>query len=275
MHLYAVGDSRLNRVAAFNNHLNPFCRFCIEDHGLQDLCLKNRTLVCEKVFRNRTTQSVTCFAGLWACGLPVVVGGELVATLFLSGFSTQKSMRAMLDRTRKILLQMNVKFDSKALKSTYLKTPVFTPEQFKAMLEMLAVSCKNLAEFSNRRLVRAIKSEKPAIQKAKHYIQEHFRQPLTMEEVSIHAGLSATYFSKLFKKETSMPFPEYVNRVRIEQVKGLLLSGETSIHASAIEAGFESISHFNRVFRKYEGKSPADYRKEVRKGILKNPEPAL
>lgn len=180
-------------------------------------------------------------------------------------------MREALERTRKVLLQMNVKFDPGTLENTYLKTPVFTPEQFKAMLDMLAVSCGNLAEFSNRRLVSAINYEKPVILKAKHYIQEHSGNPLTMEEVADHVALSPTYFSKLFKKETGMPFPEYVNRVRLERVKGLLLAGKSSIQANAHEAGFESISHFNRIFRKYVGKSPADYRADMLQGVLKTP----
>jgi AraC-like DNA-binding protein len=62
-----------------------------------------------------------------------------------------------------------------------------------------------------------------------------------------------------------MTFTEYLSRVRIEKAKSLLGNASARITEAASEAGFESIPHFNRVFRKYAGVCPTQYRASLRK----------
>ena len=265
--LFGLHDSRQKQAAGLKDHLNPFCRLCIESPEIQKLCLKGRDHLCEKVSRSGQPEKALCFAGLWDCAIPVVAGGKPVATLFLSGFSTEENLKPVFGRTEKFLEKMGVELPPVEAKAAYLGSRVLSESQFKAVQAMLSVSSGNLAEFANRRLIQAIGNEGPGIIRAKQYVRDNATKVITMEEVSRVAGLSLTYFSKVFKKETGMPFPEFVNRVRLDKVKGLLLSREKSINESAFEAGFESISHFNRVFKKYEGRSPISFRKELRTEI--------
>ena len=191
-----------------------------------------------------------------------------MAALFLSGFSTAASLKSNFERMQKFLKQSGFSFSQPGVEEAYMGSRVLSEVQFKGVLEMLSVSSGNLAEFANRRLIQVAEDENPNVLRAKQYILDHATGVITLEEVARVAGHSLTYFSKVFKKETGMHFPEYVNRVRLEKVKGLLVSREKSINESAFEAGFESISHFNRVFKKYEGTSPLLYRKELRDGLL-------
>jgi len=262
--LFGLHDVRQKRAVGLKNHRNPFCQLCIQTPEIQQLCLKGRDRLCEKVARSGQSEKALCFAGLWDCAIPVVAGGKPVATLFLSGFSTEENLKITFTRTRKGLEKLGLKLPWAGAETAYLGSPVLSAGQFKAVQEMLSVSSGNLAEFANRRLIQATGGESPGVIRAKHYVRDHATEVITMEEVARVAGLSLTYFSKIFKKETGLPFPEYVNRVRLEKVKGLLLSKEKSINELAFEAGFESISHFNRVFKKYEGTSPILFRKELR-----------
>ena len=240
----------------------------METDGVQNLCLKGREQLCEKVARSGKLERSLCFAGLWDCAIPILAGGKPVASLFLSGFSTAESLKPNFQRMQKFLEKSGLGFSGQGVEAAYLGSRMLSEGQFKAVLEMLSVSSGNLAEFANRRLIQAGEDENPSVLRAKQYIRDHSTEAITMEEAARVAGHSLTYFSKVFKKETGMHFPEYVNRVRLEKVKGLLLSREKSINESAFEAGFESISHFNRVFKKYEGISPVVYRKELRSGLL-------
>lgn len=272
--LFAMEDERQKQPVGLKNHLNPFCKMCIENPEVQKLCIKGRDNLCEKVVRSGLPESAVCFAGLWDCAIPVIVAGKPVATLFLSGFSTEKSLKTAFARTWKFFNKYGVEFHHRDAESAYMKTPVLNPGQFKALQQMLSVSCGNLAEFANRRLVQAVSHENPSVLRAKQYVRDHSAQPISMEEVARSVGLSVTYFSKVFKKETGMPFPEYVNRVRLENVKAILLSQQKSINETAFESGFESISHFNRVFKKYEGTSPLRFREKLLSGILADSQPA-
>ena len=78
--------------------------------------------------------------------------------------------------------------------------------------------------------------------------------------------MSAFYFCKTFKKSTGLTFTDYLARVRIEKVKNLLLNPHKRISEAAYEAGFQSLSQFNRVFRKIAGEAPTAYRDRIHAG---------
>jgi AraC-like DNA-binding protein len=67
----------------------------------------------------------------------------------------------------------------------------------------------------------------------------------------------------MFKKATGINFTDYVARVRIEKAKNLLLNPNLRISEIAYEVGFQSLTHFNRVFKKILGRSPTDYRTQL------------
>lgn len=71
---------------------------------------------------------------------------------------------------------------------------------------------------------------------------------------------SIFYFCKLFRKVMGTTFTEFVSRTRFEKAKNLLLNPNLRISEVAYEVGFQSLTHFNRVFNKITGESPADYR---------------
>lgn len=101
---------------------------------------------------------------------------------------------------------------------------------------------------------------KESIKKAITYISEHFNTPLTLEEVAEHVHLHPAYFSTLFKNTTGTSFKNYLNRIRIEESKLLLSNTDYSIIDIAIAVGFEDQSYFSKVFKKYTGITPKQFR---------------
>ena len=98
------------------------------------------------------------------------------------------------------------------------------------------------------------------IKKAMLYISEHFSNPLTLEEVAAYVHLHPSYFSTLFKSSTGSSFKEYLNMVRIEESKRLLSNTDYSIIDIAVAVGFEDQSYFSKVFKKYTGLTPKQFR---------------
>lgn len=99
------------------------------------------------------------------------------------------------------------------------------------------------------------------IRMAKQYIQNHYSEPITQEEVSSAVGLSAAYFSALFKKVEGEGFAKYLIGVRMEQAKILLR--ETSVPVSKIcqQVGYNDLKHSTHTFEKATGVKPTVYRK--------------
>ena len=77
------------------------------------------------------------------------------------------------------------------------------------------------------------------------------------------ANTSTFYFCKMFKKAVGINFTDYLSRVRIEKAKNLLLNPNLRISEIAFEVGFQSLTHFNRVFKKIVGQSPTEYREKL------------
>jgi len=100
------------------------------------------------------------------------------------------------------------------------------------------------------------------IVKARKYIEENFRENIDRNDVAAVTFVTPNYLSKLFKNKMNMNLREYINQLRIEEAKRLLISTSMSISEIASFVGYYNISYFSTVFHKLVGVSPFDWRNE-------------
>lgn len=105
------------------------------------------------------------------------------------------------------------------------------------------------------------------IYRAIDYIKRNYMKKITLEEVASHVYLSPSYFSKIFKEEMKCNFNTYLNHIRIEMSKKLLLDDSIVLVDVSNLVGFEDQSYFSKVFKKMTGVSPGKYRES--RGALK------
>lgn len=98
--------------------------------------------------------------------------------------------------------------------------------------------------------------------KAVSYLKENLAQRVTLEELAQHVGLSKSYLSTIFKTELGQTFTDYVNWMRIEKSKELLLNPQLSLAAIADLIGYNDQSYFTKKFSQLAGMSPGQYRKK-------------
>jgi len=114
------------------------------------------------------------------------------------------------------------------------------------------------------RFTRAVqdrtRAEPVQIWKARNFIHEHSDDKVSLIEVAKAVNLSANHLSEKFKQVTGVNFVEYVARTRFEKACNLLRDGDLRVSEIAFEVGFQSLSQFNRVFKKLSGESPTAYR---------------
>lgn len=94
-----------------------------------------------------------------------------------------------------------------------------------------------------------------------NYINNHFKDDLTLDFISEYAHMSKTHFCRVFKKETKTTFLQYINNLRIAYAHNLLIETDRSINTIAENAGFSSLLHFERVFKQIHGITPSAMRK--------------
>lgn len=93
-----------------------------------------------------------------------------------------------------------------------------------------------------------------------NYILEHLNTKLTVQEVSEVAHMVPQSFCRWFKQHSGHSFISFVNITRIETACQLLLTADLPIQEIAFSSGFESLSHFNRTFKKLKGRSPREFK---------------
>jgi YesN/AraC family two-component response regulator len=100
------------------------------------------------------------------------------------------------------------------------------------------------------------------------YINARYMEKLTLGNVSETFFISPYYLSRLFKKVTGFTFVEYLNSIRIREAQRLLKETEQSVGRIADKTGYESATHFGRVFKEITGLSPLRFRKISKQSVL-------
>ncbi|PWV48839.1 AraC family transcriptional regulator [Chitinophaga sp. S165] len=95
------------------------------------------------------------------------------------------------------------------------------------------------------------------------YIQQHIYQPekIKAEYISKHLGISESYLGRYFKKHANETMQQYITNYKLKLIENRLLHSNLRIVEIADEFGFTDKSHFNRIFKKYRGMNPSEFRK--------------
>jgi AraC-like DNA-binding protein/ligand-binding sensor protein len=99
-----------------------------------------------------------------------------------------------------------------------------------------------------------------ALRKAERFIWENYTRKISLREISSAAGLSAPYFSTVFKEEMGENLSAYLNRLRVEKAGHMLTETDLTLSEIASSCGFEDQSWFSKIFKSYAGISPGKYR---------------
>ena len=100
--------------------------------------------------------------------------------------------------------------------------------------------------------------------KCKDYIQKHFREKITLEDIAAPLGISTGYLSREFKKNTGVTVQDYINQVRVERASNLLIYSDFTLSAIADYVHFPTQSYFGKMFKRYKGMTPNEFRKQHR-----------
>ena len=109
------------------------------------------------------------------------------------------------------------------------------------------------------------RAEPVEIWKARKFIEGHSGEELSLHKVAKAVNISANHLSEKFKQVTGINFVEYVARTRFAHACDLLRNPNLRVSEIAFTVGFQSLSQFNRVFKKLSGKSPTEFRAAYRK----------
>lgn len=240
---------------------NPFCAMLAQKSRSCAACLQVQQQLSETA--SNEPQTVTCPAGLCDIAIPVRMGEQLIGFLTTGQVFCKKPSEAQFNRAIKLLTGWGIKLNENDLRDSYFNTRVLSSRQHESVVKLLSIFAEHLSMVSNRIVLQEQSAEPPVIARAKQYIADHQNEELSLDQVAKSVHTSKFYFCKMFKKATGINFTDYLSRVRTERAKHLLLNRNLRISEIAYEVGFQSLTHFNRVFKRILGQSPTDYRGQL------------
>jgi len=243
---------------------NAFCAIMARKSKSCAACLKVQQKLAE--IAGTEAGTVTCSVGMCDSAVPVRLGERTLGTLQTGQVFKKKPTEAQFQRVLAMAREWGIDLPEDRLREAYFSTRVMTPKQHDGVIKLLVIFAEQVAALSNQLIVERENAEPPAIARAKAFINENYTEDLSLEQVAKFANMSSFYFCKMFKKFTGVNFTEYVSRIRIEKARNLLLNPNLRISEIAYEVGFQSLTHFNRVFKKVLGQSPTEFRAHLKHG---------
>jgi AraC-like DNA-binding protein/ligand-binding sensor protein len=239
-------------------HENEFCALIAQRSRTSGCCLQVQQQLAESAVEG--PGSAVCPFGLTDTAVPVRVGDRVVGYLQTGQVFRRRPTERQFRRVLGLARRWGLEAEETVMRDAYFGGKVLEGPRLEHIVKLLSIFAQHLSLISNQIVVQQRSLEPPVITKAKEFITAHQSEELTLSQVAKAVNTSTFYFCKMFKRVTGLNFTDYVSRLRVERARNLLLNKNLRISEIAYEVGFQSLTHFNRVFKRILGMSPTGYR---------------
>jgi len=201
-----------------------------------------------------------CPSGLVKILVPVFINGRYAGMLLAGPFALHSLDGDRLAKLIGRLDKLGLGDRAAQLRTTWRYTPRLSSAKCRAAEILLRMFGLYLGEHARQQLVSRRMPASALLRKIEAFLAECQRDAVSLKEVAACVNLSPCHFCAVFKKQTGLTFSQYRMRQRLEKARNLLGDRERRVSDVAFEAGFGSIPHFNRAFRRWFGCSPSQYR---------------
>lgn len=236
---------------------NPFCGMLAERPATLAVCLRAHQDMIDHT--GLIPHTVTCPFGLTETAVPVRLGTEVIGYLRIGQVLRHMPAKADTTKVSRELKRCGVPFKGR-IRKAWEKNPLIPPEKYNAIVRLLAFFADQLSALSNQLMTEKRNAEPPLVLKAREYIDKHKTEELSLAKVARAAGASVFHFCKVFHRATGLKFTDYLARVRLEDARTRLLNPNLRISEIAYDVGFQSLTQFNRSFKRVFGQSPTEFR---------------
>jgi AraC-like DNA-binding protein/ligand-binding sensor protein len=242
---------------------NRFCALLAQRPATLAVCLQSHAEIVQHT--GVTARTETCPFGLTETAVPVRLAQQTIGFLRIGQVLRRSAIQTDKTRAAAKLAECGVPFAG-GIRKAWESTPIIPKEKYGAIVGLLTFFAEQLSAHINQIVLEKQNSEPALVRKAREYILEHKTESLSLGAVAQASGASVFHFCKVFKKTTGLTFTDYVARARLEDAKTQLLNPSRRISEVAYDVGFQSLTQFNRTFKRVFGQSPTEFRAHLHSG---------
>jgi AraC-like DNA-binding protein/ligand-binding sensor protein len=257
--LRSAEDWQLAHAAA--RRQNDFCALVAQQNSACAACLQMQQRVRDTA--NGVPATLKCSFGLSETAVTVKLGERTIGYLHTGQVFFKAPTAAQTASAVNRLKQFGAKVTAKQAAAAYRETRVVPRPQYDSVIRLLEFFARQLSLMANQVVLQDRAAELPQVARARQFIHDHWNEEFTLSDVARFAAISPFYLCKKFKETTGLHFTDYVSRVRVEKARELLSNPNYRVSEVAYQAGFQSLSHFNRCFKRVTGESPTACRQQL------------
>ncbi len=206
---------------------------------------------------------LTCPNGLCLMAAPLLWHEQLVGYLETGQVFCSQPTSAQFGRVSRQLAACGLRIPQQKLRKAYFATKHLSPRQAAGVLSLLALCSQHLVGLAEKFSADETRAESPVLSRARQYIQANYASNLRLAEVARACKIGKFQLCRLFTRSTGTSYADYVSQVRIGKAKELLLNPNLRVAEIGFGVGFQSVTHFDRVFKRLMGESPREYRRRL------------
>lgn len=247
-----------NETAIIGNN-KPLCEFCKKLRDFKELdtnCKISDDNAFKLAKETGKTYIYQCHMGLYEAVVPINIQHSHAGYLMLGQVACTEDAHFEINNLKEKLGSFNVDPEQTTqLLENFQTTTVMSKAKIEAAANMLGIIAQYMI---NTDVIYFYDID--SVEKAKFYIRQHYTKALSVRSIAEYSGLSPSYLSYLFKRETGVTITCYLDKQRLDRAKELLILTSKSMKEISSIVGYTDQNYFSRIFKKYEKISPVEYR---------------
>ncbi|ATW26194.1 helix-turn-helix domain-containing protein [Candidatus Formimonas warabiya] len=247
-------------------HKNPFCLYVKSNKTLYKKCYKMRDKILEKSEKVKGPFYGMCYCGLEEYVIPIICADHVVGVIYAGLFCTREDKAAERIKAVSERYNMNISLilDKFAL---VIRQNKYDHKFMSNILGILAEYISHIYTgllITNKSLPKANLKNRPEINyilsHAIEFIKQNYYAQISAKDIAYFCHCSVSTLSHIFKKTVKMSIKSYINKLRMEHAKQLLIQTDKSISEIAVKVGFNDPNYFSNTFSKLNGMSPTSFK---------------
>lgn len=253
---FSLDTSDSYSIVGQQRDISPFCRAVRSNTAGLSACLKCDNQALSASVSDRDIRIYRCHMGLYEAIVPIFLHDRYSGFLMFGQVRVGDCNNTSLIEQRADELQLN----ASSLINSYNALPLFTYEKIQAAAKMLSIISKHIIHTGILR-----RRDQKIIDEIDSYIRRHLNDPISARDLAQHVHLNAAYLSDMMKHQTGSGCLEYIHRIKLSTAKEMLTTSDMSIGEISLKLGFADQNYFTRLFKRYYGSTPTQYRQNIRK----------
>ncbi|MCD4714287.1 MAG: PocR ligand-binding domain-containing protein [Clostridiales bacterium] len=219
-----------------------------------------------------------CHANIVDIAVPIIINDMYLGAIMAGQIRLDQNEPSPAIETIYRLTDLKTLFDEKpTLKTLYEKLPTISYSKIESSSKILQTICQYMVQNPGEKLLNELtlasepvvnitqRNSSELLMPAMKYLEEHFSEKNTLKHLAQICNVSDSYFSRLFSKTYGISIMKYIESLRLNHAKQLLLNPDFTVKYVALSCGYEDASYFIKLFKKATGITPQNYRRTIGK----------